>query len=823
MDRRCLQAGAAVSLVILAQMPAFAQNPPETPSVAVSERSFTTAEDGSSPALLDTIPVNPPAVDMPTTTESRPASRLDAIQEIVVTAQRREENLQEVPISVTAFSAADIESRDISSFTDVARTTPGFVFGQTFGQVAPTIRGVGADRFTISSEPGVALYVDDIYYGRPYLPQAALTSLERIEVLKGPQGTLYGRNASGGALKLVSKRPGDEFELSAGAQYGRFDQVVVQGSMTVPLADNLSSKVSVVSEDRDGYVENRARNEDVEGHEVRAARAAIAYNPWDWLDVDVNADISRQRDTGPVARAVTPVVFGFSDSIATPAFAPYDRYLRLIEEQFGVVLTPLREALIGQLVGGRVSHDRRIVYQDAPTRTEIDNSGVGVTLAGQFGDIGAKLITGYRDSRRDFIFDGDLTDFPGLAFVDPNFTEAHQFSSEFQVASDFELPWLGGPVHVLAGLFYYSEDAAENINTAALQLGVEQLDLLGALIPPQIIPLFQNTGVTQILFDSTQATRSNAAFADLEWLAAEWLRLHLGGRYTRDRKVVVGTVRVAPGIAAQCEDERQSESFGAGTLRLGADILFDEDRMLYASYSEGFKSGGFNPAVCSSGPYAPEYVAATEIGIKSQWLDGSVQINAAAFRYDYTDIQVEKVVGFATSVVNGPEAKIDGAELAVIAVPFAGLTLDGAVSWIDARYGTFSDDDPFTLADSAEVDLKGNRLNKAPEWSGSLGLTAEHGLGALGDISARVEWSYTGRMFYDYFNHDFAEGPAYEIWNLFINFSDPDTRWGVQVFGKNLTDEFYWAGQVTPSAIVGGPFTFFGLPRTYGVGLSFRF
>jgi iron complex outermembrane recepter protein len=561
----------------------------------------------------------------------------------------------------------------------------------------------------------------------------------------------------------------------------------------------------------------------VEGHEVFSVRAAVAFEPWDWLDIDLNADFSRQRDDGPLARPVTPVVFGLSDSTATPALAPFDRYLRVLEDELGFLLTPLREALVAELIGGQVSHERRVVYQDSPTKTEIDSGGVGLTFGGTFENFGAKLITGYRDSRRDFVMDGDMTDFPALSFVEPNFTEGEQFSAELQLVSDFELPVLGGPVHVLGGGFYYREEASENIRTSLVRLNVEQLDALGDLIPPQLVPLFVDGGLSQILFDSEQATRSRAGFLDLEWRAVDWLRLHAGGRYTLDRKVVVGTVREPPGIATRCENERQADQFSATTWRFGVDFPFDEDRMLYASYSEGFKSGGFNPATCHSGPYKPEYVEAKEIGLKTQWFDGSLQVNAAVFRYDYTDIQVEKVVGFATSVVNGPTAKIDGAELAVIVVPFTDLTIDGAVSWIDARYGTFEDDDPFTQADPAVIDLSGNRLNKAPEWSGTVGLAAERILGSLGTVDARLEWSYTGRMFYDYFNHDFAEGPSYEIWNAFVNFRDSDERWDLQVFGKNLTNEFYWAGQVTPSAVVGGPFTYFGLPRTYGVAVTWHF
>ncbi|HKY91046.1 MAG TPA: TonB-dependent receptor [Nevskiaceae bacterium] len=773
------------------------------------------------PEGLPSIPVNDATAGAVPAGE--PARRAAQIGEIVVTAQRREENLQDVPISVTAFSADDIAERTIVSFGDVAKSTPGFVFGQTFGQVAPTIRGVGADRFTISSEPGVALYVDDIYLGRPYLPQAALTTLERIEVLKGPQGTLYGRNASGGALKLVSQRPTDEFRMTAGVQYGSFDEVVGRASVNLPIADGLEGLLAVVASERDGYVDNRTLDREVEGSEVFSVRGALAYEATDWLDIDLNADLSRQKDSGPIANAVTPVVFGFSDSLATPALAPLDLYLGALETRFGVVLDPLREALVARLVGGQVSHDPRVTYQDSPTKTDIDNEGVGLTFSTRAGDWGGKLITGYRESRRDFLLDGDMTDFPALAFVDPNFTEAHQVSAELQVSLDTAFPGLGGDVHALTGAFYYHEEGSEDINASILQLDPGNLQALGDLIPPSILPLFQNDGLSQILFRSSQLTRSVAGFGDVEWRALDWLAVHLGGRYTLDDKEIVGTVREPPGLARTCEDQRLADDFGATTVRSGLDFLIDDERMVYASFSQGYKSGGFNPASCDGEAYKPEYVDAWELGLKSRWLDGSLQLNGAVFRYDYTDIQVEKVVGFATSVVNGPKATIEGAELAATWAAAAWLTLEGAACYLDTAYGTFSDDDPFTQADPSVIDLKGNRLNKAPEWSGNAAATVHGDLGATGALSARLEWSYTGRMFYDYFNHPFAHGEAYEIWNLFLNFAPPGGRWGVQAFGKNLADEFYWAGQVTPSAVVGGPFTFYGMPRTFGVAVSFTF
>ena len=751
---------------------------------------------------------------------AEPARAAFSVEEIVVTAQRREESLQDVPISVTALGAQAIEERDITSFADVSHGTPGFVFSQTFGQVTPTIRGLGADRFSISNEPGVALYVDDIYYGRPYLPQAALTQLERIEILRGPQGTLYGRNTSGGALKLVTKRPSTELEGSAGIQYGSFDQVVGHGTLSGPIIESLGGRISFFAEDRDGYVENRTRGETVDAHEVLSGRVSAAYEPFDWLRLDLNGDATRQRDTGPIPHAISPVNAGIGgDSAATPTLAPYDAVIASLERELGFALEPLRERLIQNLAAGRRSDDPRVVYQNDPTNTEIETTGVAATAGASFGPIDGKLITGYRDSSRRFTFDLDMTDVP-YAKLAPSRTIGRQKSAELQLSSDVDLGSFGS-LRWLTGGFFYDEEGEESIKFSLLQLAPEQFAALEGVVPPEIEPLFRSGGLVGLEFAATQDVRSYAGFSDLEWAALDWLRLHLGGRYTVDHKEAVGTVH-HPDPSSACQNERGSKSFDAFTVRAGVDVPFDDDRLVYASFSQGFKSGGFNPLICGAESYEPEHVDAVEVGVKSQWLDGRFRLNAAGFVYDFEDIQVEKVVGFVTQVVNAATASIYGAELEATAVVLENLTLEGGLAWLDASFDEFRDDDPFTQLEG-EIDLGGNRLTKSPEWSGNLAAQAVHTVGSLVDLSARLEWTYKGTMYFDHFNRFDWRGRPYQLWNLFLNADRAGGRYGIRSFVKNLADEEYFAGQFTASHLIGGPLTYYALPRTWGVELYYRF
>jgi iron complex outermembrane recepter protein len=763
-----------------------------------------------------------------------PPQNRRALEEIVVTAQRREENLQQVPISVSAYSEAMIADRNIASIADVALTTPGFVASQSFGQIAPTIRGIGADRFTVSSEPGVALYIDDVYLGRPYLPQATLSQIERIEILKGPQGTLYGRNTSGGAVKIVTRRPTEELEFSGSLQYGSYDHFAGKASLSGPLTDDIRARLSVFKEQRDGYTYNAARDETVDAHEAESARFSADIDLGESLTWSINADVNRQYDTGPTAYAVVPVTFSvLDDRLLTPALAPFDSLLNpllSLLDPADPVVDVIADALTAR-IGGRNSTQPRTVNQDFLSFTDIESQTVSTSLALQLGEIDLKLIGGYADSTRDFPNDSDLTDLRAITLTTGN-TTGEQVSAELQATSSFEMPF-GGELRWLAGGYYYRERASEIYDFEVLSitdaLGIDDpalqllLDSLGPLLPQQPATILQNGGVGQIFYRTRQLTASQAVFVDLQWDPTHWLIVHLGGRYTNDEKTLLErTARnVDPRIG--CEQESGSKNFEATTIRAGLDFLVSDEAMLYGSFAQGFKAGGFSGISCGTGPYAPEYVDAWEVGLKSQWLDSTLQFNAALFSYTFTDIQVEKVVGFATEVENAAEANIRGGELSLQYVPFDFLSIDAALGYLDATYGEFFDDDPYTIADERELDLSGNRLNKAPEWSGSIGLTLSHLFSSGSEASLRGEWSYTGSMFYDQFNHDFARAPSYEVWNAYLTYDVPQHGLTLRGFGKNLTDELYIAGQFTASALVGSPYAYYSMPRTVGVEIEYRF
>ena len=812
----------------------------------MSERLRTTAiraglvlalVSGSAPGQEP--PSADPAVSASARTETpaAPARSYAGVEQIVVTAQRRSENLQDVPISVAAFGEEAINKRVITSFADVAKSTPGFQFSQHLASQTPTIRGVGSDRFNLSAEPGIALYVDDVYFARPFLPMVDLIDMQRIEILRGPQGTLYGRNTTGGAMKLITKDPSEELEGLIGGQYGSFDQKAGRASVAGPIIDDLRARISVYYEDRDGWLENPVRNETLNGEEIFSGKVKAKWDILDWLHLDVGGDYTDQDMNGPAGQATTPMTFGIpgGDGIP-PAFYPYDVFLNGLMEQFpGVDLAPLRQRLLSELTGYETSLDPREVRQDGDTFTFIKSEGFHATLNAELFGIDAKWINGFRHATRDLTWDVDLTSFPGADQIFE--TSSQQESSELQLSSDTELPsafgFSLGSLHWLAGGFFFHEKAREFVTADLVKVFVG-LEGLGELIPDTIQPIFTRGNAVGVSAPSAQETYSYAGFADLQWNLREWLRLHLGTRYSVDDKDSVHSY-TNPLPNQVCTDEHDSHTWSRATFRAGVDYVFDDERMVYVSFDQGYKTGGFNTFGCFQKFYDPELIKAYELGFKSQWFDQTLQFNISAFHYDYTDLQQEEIRSLSTVVVNAPKAEANGGELTVVWRPIDYLTLDGGAAYLDARYREFSQVDPYTAEGMITntlllpgvpgelVNLRGNRISKSPPWMVNLGIEPTYPISDTDEVSARLQWNYTDATEFDNYNHHFSRRPSYQVTDFFLTFEHAlgywQTRLGLRGFVKNLTDETYISGKWAQLSPIGGPFGYYAPPRTWGVEL----
>lgn len=748
----------------------------------------------------------------------------NALEEVIVTAQRREQSLQDVPVAVTAYNQEAIDDRIIISTADIGLATPGLTVASGFGSINPTIRGIGADRDSASGEPGVALYLDDIYMGRPFLPQVALAQIERIEVLKGPQGTLYGRNTSGGALKIVTKSPSEDYEISLSATSGSFDEKVYKASISVPAAEWLRFRLSGYEEHSEGYTNNVTTGEKMDGTDVESVLLSVASDPFSWLSIDIKADNSEQFILGPSPHTTVPLTFSFLDDgrLAAP-FEPYSSVINGLlstTNAFDYALQSL-ELDKGR---GRRSNDPRETTINSETFTEIESKGYSLKIGSQWRDIDIKLITGSRESFRNAPVDADITDGDYINF-EKVITEGDQTSAELHFSSDFEVPILGGNLLWLVGLYKYEEVAKEDWSVRILPLqaifGADNTTFDGESIESAIF--LQGESPTQITWDYELETQSDALFLDLEWALLDWLTLHTGARHTTDRKILNRRRITHPDPNGSCETNQPiKDEYSETTLKFGADVFFNEDVMLYLTSSDGFKAGGFNGLSCDNELYKPEYVDTVELGLKSRFSDNSVQINAAVFEYDYTEIQIEKTIELSTVVTNAAEASVRGAELEIVYLPFSFLNIDFSVSYLDAKYLEYKDDDPFTQFDNSEVDLSGNPLNKAPMWSGLVGGRLSHIFKSGDEIGLRVEASYSDDIHYSPFEQDFLVQERFIVWNVFSDFRMPSNGLVLRAYVKNATDEVYAAGIFTPSAIVGGPAVYYSKPRTVGVEISWN-
>ena len=765
---------------------------------------------------LAVILASPPLFAQQAEGPANPRRADPALDEVVVSASRRDERLQDVPIAVTALGQEALEQREITGVSDLQGQVPGLVYAHIAGMSQLTMRGVGTDLYSIASEPGVALYMDDVYMARIFMSHAAMLELERVEVLRGPQGTLYGRNTSGGAVKFVTKRPGAEFAADAGAQIGSFGQYLVRGSLTGPVfTDRLKARLSVYAETMDGWTRNLADDSWQDGHKVFSGRLAVDWDIGAASRLSLSADLQRQNDTGPTLHALTPVIAtAFSDSLAIPLLSPFDKLLGDVEDTYGFALGPVF-AVVAENGGGNYSEDGHEIYNDFRPESALKTEGLVLTGETELGFGNLKLIGGWRHSERDHRYDADGSDLPFLRF-----NPYYQDSRAWSVEATLSAPADGRALNWIAGIFVFDEEADEATFVDILLLDSELLNQVGTLIPPQF-PFLSNGGLAAIESDVTYGTRSYAAFGEADWDVRDWLTLRAGARLTRDEKTAHITWRT-PDPTSSCENLDVEEDWTAFTGKVGLDVRLDESRMVYGAFTQGFKSGGYNTTACDGVPFNPEKVDAFELGFKSEWFNKRLRLNLAAFYYSFSDIQVQQIDLVITVIANAAKATIKGAELEAQFALFEWLMLDGSATWLDARYDEYVDDEALTLF-VGNIDLSGNRLPKSPRFAANLGATAF--LPFWGDYfsTLRLEWSFKALQYFTQFNNEATSQSAYHLFNAYLTIMKEEGGPGLQAFVKNITDTEYLAGAVVASALVGGPVGFYAAPRTWGLELNVRF
>ncbi|HYC74154.1 TonB-dependent receptor [Brevundimonas sp.] len=698
-----------------------------------------------------------------------------AVEDVIVTARRRDESLKDVPISVSALSAERLEETGATDITALQQQTPNATVQVARGSnstLISFIRGVGQQDPLWGFEPGVGLYVDDVYVARPQGAVLDIYDVERIEVLRGPQGSLYGRNTVGGAVKYVTSRLAQDAELTLRGAYGSYNQIDLLASGSMPLADNFRVGGAIASYQRDGYGTNLNTGAEHYNKDVLAGRLSMEWEPRDDMSIrlayDRVEDDSNPRHGHREVAGVGPGA-GVPDSV-------YDTFAGIGDEN-------------------------SVMNQGASATIQLDMSEHWTF----------KSITAWREGDTDTVIDFDNTPAPTLDI--PAYYADDQLTQEFQFLFDYDR------IQGVMGFFYLDGHAEGAFDT-----------ILG------------NAGIV-IGTGGQVETESWAAFADVNLDLTDRLHLSLGARYTLDNKT--GTVFRANYLGATNSpllggtprapllvrtNYTNSKDFDQFTPRIAVSYDVSDDLTAYASFSQGFKSGGFDmrgdaiftPATVNG--YEPETVDSYEVGLKGS-LD-RLSFAMAVFQNEYNDqqvtTQVPAVAGIASFVDNVGSSTFFGAEFEGRLRILDNLDANFAVGYLESDFEEFL---RYNLALGVYEDISDLVvLQNAPKWTGYLGLTWRGDV-AGGEIAVTPSVSYRDDYSQFEFPNPILDQEAYTLVDLSVVWTDPGDRFTVGLYGKNLTDEEYRVGGYNfPGALFNNSLIgYYGPPQTVTASLQVKF
>lgn len=728
--------------------------------VAVST-SFAYAQDASPPEGGDIVE--------PADSEADDQKKLDVV---FVTAERREESVQSIPIAVSAFSGDDVLDAGATGVEGLKQVAPSLQFGKGPLDNFVTIRGVGAELINITAEAGVSIAQDGVPFTSQTMFDAAFMDVGRVEVLRGPQGTIAGRNATGGTINIISARPTEEFEGRFRATLGNFNRQEFEGVLSGPIAgDTILGRLAIRSENADGWAKNTLTGEEFNNAENYKVRGTFLANITD----DLTASLILER----FVDNASPMIFALGRARPDqPSFA----------EVVGVPLYDVEE---------------RTFQANYPSNREVEGTKGILRLSWDIGETtNLTSISGYISNKNSGQFGGGLIDSP--AVFDYLETDVEQLSQEFTLTAD-----ITDKLDVIIGGLYLNTESEEPL-------------LFG--LPPAGIP------VDTFDFTANQELTSYAIYSQLRYQLTDDWRVTVGGRYTRDEKDYSETDFFAgvplPGVAPV------SESWEAFTPRFAIDYAPSEDLLVYASVSRGFKAGGINAFATSDGStdqYEPEFIWNYETGVKASMLDDQLKGTLTGFYMEYSDVQQNLRILNATTgvalpnVVNASSATIKGVEASLDAAVTDQLTLRAAGTWLDATYDQLQTTD-LIYPELGERDLSGNRLARAPEWQ--YNISGEYTVPLTGSLDAalRADYQWQSRQYFSFFNHELNSQDGYGVLNVLASVGPGDGAWRISAFARNLTDENYItyaeANVSLGSPSLGGAV---GVPRTYGMILEFNF
>lgn len=752
-----------------------------------------------------------------------------AIGEVVVTAQKREQNIQDVGIAVTPLGEDALQDLNIRTATDIVRAVPSLKMNAySSSQVVFNIRGVAQNSYGDEQEPPVAVYQDDSYSSSINLASFPVFDLARVETLRGPQGTLFGRNATGGAIQFISNRPTKEFEGYMSATYGRFDQRIVEGAISGPFSDQVQGRLSFISNQDDGYIEGLVPGEKDRGaNDHYALRGQLAFQPTESTNVNLilrylKADNERQAGL-------------YSHEPACPnaqrqgEFTPATLDCPFWGGGEGATGTGYRNDSIIPSRGGDpwATEETSLSYVDREIKAAT------LRIDSRIGELDLVSITDYQKADKFYIEGGDAS--PDLGVVFYQGSDIKQYSEELRLSGSF------GNNQIVGGVYGMKVEG----------------DYTGQFADPFYSDFCDGDPACSYIpfITASQETTSYAIFLQNEWRATDKVSLIAGLRYWHDNREGAYYGDEASNGMHIAFDETQvvGESFGVPfdesvvpitltpgdadrtfddvTARLELDYRLNDDVLLYASYNRGSKSGGYS--FSTGTPFAdgvagtpagtnaqflngilfdPEVLDAYEVGMKST-IGGTTTLNASAFYYDYKDYQAFVQLGYNQTVINLP-ATAYGLEVEINSHPVAGLTLQLGVSALSSNV------EDIVLPDS--ITVVEHDLPQAPDLSGNALARYEFALGG-GKAFVQGDVLYTDNFCFTVLCAPVEKEGSYAVANARIGYGAENGQWQVAAFVDNLTEEEYRVYAFDSSLFAGVVAGVYGKPRTYGVTATWRF
>ncbi len=688
------------------------------------------------------------------------------IEEVVVTAEKRAESLQDVSLAVTAITGDNMREQGITGIEDLASMAPGLMVSENGGNVEVAMRGIVTTNFVESGDSATSFHVDGVYYARPSSLTGTFYDVERVEVLRGPQGTLYGRNANAGNINVISNKPQEEFDAEIEVGVGSYNQRTFYSMLNSPISDTLSTRFAVNYLKRDGYIKEAFIEDSYNADEV-AGRAHLLWNPTNEVSLLVSADYWKTQGD-PNRNVITP-----------PGGEP-------------------------------------ILKRTSTFEADIDNElwGLSAELNVDFENVTLTSITAYRENNRSTYVDGDGNNVE----LEVNLTDLtqEQFSQELRLSSssDSKLEWV-------TGLYYLEEQ--QNIYA-----------VFGSLI---------TTGLGLSFPQPDVQAESWSTFGQATYDLSDTFRVIAGLRYTEDEKSRTGGTYLAFGIDPKDPDfvaqgvllseNRAAVDWNKVTWKTGIEWDVAEDSMVYLTVGTGFKAGGYFDGVESpdySVQYDPEEITAWSLGAKNQFFDHRLQLNTEVFYYTYEGFQVSEVdpippFGGARGLVtyNADEAEVYGLEIEALYLVGDNGMLSGTFAYLKSDFTDFeilrNVDETDPDAEPVTVNLTGNELSKAPEFTFSLAYSHSWILTNGSELKARVSGNYSDDYFLTYENLEDEEQDSYTKVDISLSYMPADSGLHISAFANNLTDKLVCTS-------IGGNdegTCFSNAPRTVGVKAGFSF